>query len=114
MHLDTDNNLLIDARDTWTTYKVNRQTGSIIWQLGGKASSFKLQAAPGQSLNQAGDIFAWQHDPEALGNGVYTVFDNESAGVANTGVGSTAEFGLSRVVEFKLNTGAHTATLLNT
>jgi hypothetical protein len=24
VHLDTDGNLLIDARDTWTTYKVNR------------------------------------------------------------------------------------------
>ncbi len=112
VHLDTDGNLLIDARDTWTTYKVDRHSGNIIWQLGGKASSFTLQAAPGQSLNNAGDIFAWQHDPEALGNGVYTVFDNESAGAANTGVGSTAEFGLSRVVRFKLNPQAHTATLL--
>jgi hypothetical protein len=113
VHLDTDGNLLIDARDTWTTYKVNRSTGAIIWQLGGKSSSFKLQAAPGQSLNQAGEIFAWQHDPEALGNGVYTVFDNESAGAANTGAGSTAEFGLSRVVVFKLDTFHHTATLLD-
>ena len=24
VHLDSDGNLLIDARDTWTTYKVNR------------------------------------------------------------------------------------------
>jgi hypothetical protein len=113
VHLDTDGNLLVDARNTWTTYKVNRHSGSILWQLGGKASSFKIQAAPGQSLNQAGDIFAWQHDPEALGNGVYTVFDNESAGAANTGVGSTSELGFSRAVVFKLDPGSHTATLLN-
>jgi Arylsulfotransferase (ASST) len=112
VHFDTDGNLLIDARDTWTTYKVDRHSGGIIWQLGGKASSFTLQAAPGQTLNNAGDIFAWQHDPEALGNGIYTVFDNESAGAANTGVGSTAQFGLSRVVRFKLDPQAHTATLL--
>ena len=46
--LDTDGNLLIDARDTWTTYKVNRPRGNIIWQLGGKDSSFTLQAAPGR------------------------------------------------------------------
>jgi hypothetical protein len=52
--LDTDGNLLIDARNTWTTYKVNRSTGRIIWQLGGKASSFTLKAAPGQSLDFAG------------------------------------------------------------
>ncbi|HEU0250177.1 MAG TPA: arylsulfotransferase family protein, partial [Solirubrobacteraceae bacterium] len=110
--LDTDGNLLIDARDTWTTYKVDRRSGRILWQLGGKASSFKLQAAPGQSLNEAGDIFAWQHDPEPLGEDQYTVFDNESAGTANTGTGSTAEFGLSRSVTFKLDERKHTATLL--
>jgi hypothetical protein len=113
VHLDTDGNLLIDARNTWTTYKVDRHSGAVIWQLGGKASSFTIQAAPGQSLNQANEIFAWQHDPEALGHGIYTVFDNESAGAANTGQGSTAEFGLSRAVVFKLDTSAHTATLLD-
>lgn len=112
VHLDTDGNLLIDARDTWTTYKVARHSGNVIWQLGGKASSFTVQAAPGQKLNNAGEIFAWQHDPVALGNDVYTVFDNEAAGVANTGTDPTAEFGLSRAVRFKLDERAHTATLL--
>ena len=38
--LDTDGNLLIDARNTWTAYKVNHKSGNIIWQLGGKASFF--------------------------------------------------------------------------
>ncbi|HEX4008421.1 MAG TPA: arylsulfotransferase family protein [Solirubrobacteraceae bacterium] len=112
VHIDTDGNLLVDARDTWTTYKVNRHTGRIIWQLGGKASSFALRAAPGQSLNNAGDIFAWQHDPEAIGHDEYTFFDNESAGIANTGVGSTAEFGLSRVVRVRLDERDRTATLV--
>jgi hypothetical protein len=112
VHIDTDGNLLVDARDTWTTYKVARHSGNVIWQLGGKASSLTLQAAPGQKLNKAGDLFAWQHDPEALGNDVYSVFDNEAAGVANTGVDPTAEFGLSRTVRFKLDERARTATLL--
>ncbi len=107
-----DGNLLIDARDTWTTYKVNGHSGQVIWQLGGKASSFKLVAAPGQSLNDAGEIFAWQHDPEQVGPDEYTVFDNESAGVANTGVGSTSEFNEARVVTIKLNQWTHTATLV--
>ena len=96
VHIDTDGNLLIDARDTWTTYKVNRFTGRIIWQLGGKASSFKLRAAPGQSLDNAGEIFAWQHDPEAIGHDEYTFFDNESAG--------TPEFSVSRAVTLTLDT----------
>ena len=60
-------------------------------------------AAPGQSLNAAGDIFAWQHDPEPLGNGEYTFFDNESAGAANTGAGATSELGFSRAVRVKLD-----------
>jgi hypothetical protein len=112
VHIDTDGNLLIDARNTWTAYKVARHSGNVIWQLGGKASSFTLQAAPGQKLNNAGEIFAWQHDPVALGDDVYTVFDNEAAGVANTGIDPTAEFGLSRAVRFKLDERARTATLL--
>ena len=104
VHLDTDGNLLIDARDTWTTYKVNRFTGQIIWQLGGKDSSFRLQAAPGQSLDDAGEIFAWQHDPEALGDDRYTFFDNESAG--------TPEFAVSRAVTVKLDPRDRVATLI--
>jgi hypothetical protein len=110
--LDTDGNLLIDARDTWTTYKVNHFNGSIIWQLGGKDSSFRLQAAPGQTLDSAGEIFAWQHDPEALGNGIYTFFDNESAGAGNTGAGSTTELPYSRAITVRLNPWDRTATLL--
>jgi hypothetical protein len=102
--LDTDGNLLIDARDTWTTYKVNRFTGNIIWQLGGKASSFTLQAAPGQTLDSAGEIFAWQHDPQPLGNDEYTFFDNESSG--------TPLLPYSRAVTVKLNPWTHVATLV--
>ena len=108
----SDGNLLIDARNTWTTYKVSSRTGQIIWQLGGKASSFKLEAAPGQSLNNAGEIFAWQHDPEQIGRNTYTVFDNESAGAANTGAASTSEFAYARVVTIRLNQHARTATLV--
>jgi hypothetical protein len=104
VHIDADGNLLIDARDTWTTYEVNRFTGNIIWQLGGKDSSFKLRAAPGQSLDNAGEIFAWQHDPESIGHDEYTFFDNESAG--------TPEFPVSRAVTVKLDPRWRTATLV--
>jgi hypothetical protein len=78
VHLDADGNLLVSSRHTWTVYKVNRRTGQLVWELGGKHSSFTLQAAPGQVLDRAGEIFAWQHDPEGLGNGLYTFFDNEA------------------------------------
>jgi hypothetical protein len=102
--VDTDGNLLIDARDTWTTYKVNPFTGNIIWQLGGKDSSFTLQAAPGQVLDSEGEIFAWQHDPQPVGNDVYTFFDNESSG--------TPLLPTSRAITVKLNEQARTATLV--
>ena len=106
------NNLLVDARDTWTTYEISRANGSILWQLGGKASSFTLRAAPGQQLNDAGDITAWQHDPEPLGNGYYSLFDNESAGTANTGAGAVSELPYSRIVVVRLDVRDHTATLV--
>jgi len=112
--LDTDGNLLISSRNTWTGFKVDRHSGKILWQLGGGASAnnFDIVAAPGQVLNKAGLITAWQHDFESQGNGIYTFFDNESAGVANTGVDATAEFGHSRAVTVKIDPRTHTATLI--
>jgi len=107
VHLDTDGNLLIDARNTWTTYKVNLRTGAIMWELGGKQSSFSLKAAAGQVLDQDGEIFSWQHDPEALGGGVYTWFDDESP--SPTG-GSL--LGHSRAVTVRLDLATHVATLI--
>jgi hypothetical protein len=110
--VNSNGDLLIDARNTWTTYEVDPHSGKIVWQLGGKASSFTLQAGAGQSLNDAGDIFAWQHDPEPLGHDVYSFFDNEAGGIANTGTNVSSEFGVSRVVKVKLDLLHHTATLL--
>jgi hypothetical protein len=110
--LDYNGNLLIDARDTWTTYEVNRTTGKIVWQLGGRDSSFTLQAAAGQVLNNANELVAWQHDPQPIGNDEYTFFDNEAAGAGNTGSGSSTELPYSRAVTVKLNVPTHTATLL--
>jgi hypothetical protein len=104
VHLDTDGNLLIDARDTWTTYKVSLATGNIIWQLGGKDSSFALEARPGQVLDSADEIFAWQHDPEAIGHHEYTFFDNESSG--------NPLLPYSRAVTVKLKAFTHVATLV--
>lgn len=69
--LDTDGNILISSRHTWTVYKVNRTTGAIIWRLGGKSSDFSL--GPGLP-------FAWQHDVEALDSTTLRIFDNESDG----------------------------------
>jgi hypothetical protein len=111
--LDTNGNLLIDARDTWTTYEVSPQTGKVLWQLGGKDSSFKLAAAKGQALDEAGEIFAWQHDPEAHGDGIYTFFDNEAAGTANSGNNSLVDLPYSRAITVKVDLRSHVATLIS-
>jgi Arylsulfotransferase (ASST) len=103
VHLDTDGNLLVSSRNTWTVFKVNRQSGQIMWQLGGKHSSFTLHTAPGQVLDHDGKIFAWQHDPEAIGGGGYTVFDDES-------IGNLLKS--SRVVTVQLDLTTHVATLV--
>jgi hypothetical protein len=105
VHLDTDGNLLINSRYTWTTYKVSLRTGKMIWELGGKQTTFRLRAAPGQVLDRAGEIFAFQHDPEAIGNGEYTFFDDESDGSASL-------LPRSRVVTVKLDLTTRVATLV--
>ncbi|MCL2418876.1 MAG: arylsulfotransferase family protein [Conexibacteraceae bacterium] len=110
--VDSNGDFLIDSRATWTAFEVDPRTGRTVWQLGGKDSSFTLKAAPGQTLNTAGDIFAWQHDPEPLGHGIYSLFDNESAGEFNLGIDVSSEFPVSRVVKVKLDLRDHTATLL--
>jgi hypothetical protein len=97
--------LLIDARDTWTTYDVSLRTGHINWRLGGKDSTFKEVAGPGQVLDNANEIFAWQHDPQQVGPDEYTFFDNESSG--------TPELSTSRVVTVRLNFRTRVATLVS-
>jgi hypothetical protein len=106
VHLDTDGNLLINSRYTWTTYKVSLRTGKIIWELGGKQSTFTLRAGPGQVLDRAGEIFAFQHDPEPLGNGEYTFFDNEADQTRSL-------MPYSRAVTVKLDLAARVATLIS-
>ncbi len=56
-------------------------------------------------LDSADELFAWQHDPEAIGNDEYTFFDNESAG--------TPELPYSRAITVKLNEWKRTATLIS-
>jgi hypothetical protein len=65
--IDQDGDLLVSSRNTWTVYKVSRQTGTIIWRMNGKKSDFTMGS---------GARFFWQHDARPHGDGVLTVFDN--------------------------------------
>ena len=111
--VNTDGTFLIDSRDTWTTFDVSPKNGKIIWQLGGKDSSFTLKTAKGQTLDDASEFFSWQHDVEGHGNGLYTVFDNDAAGTANTGSNVIVNLSYSRTLTLRLNVRTHVATLLS-
>jgi len=91
VNLDNDGNLLISGRATWTVYKVDRQTGQILWRLGGKHSDFSF----GQLAR-----FVGQHDPLPAGENTIRLFDNETDGSH------------TRVIWVHLDTGTKAATLV--
>ena len=68
--IDTDGNLLVSGRETWSVLKLDRRTGATIWRLGGKRSDFRLPRS---------GRFAWQHDAQRAPDGTIRIFDNEAA-----------------------------------
>lgn len=89
----SNGNLLITARNTWGVYEIDRATGQIVWQVGGKSSDYKL--GPGAQ-------FEWEHDAE-LHHGVLTVFDDAD---------SPQEEKYSRAIVLRLNSRTKTASLV--
>jgi hypothetical protein len=67
---DSDGNLLVSARHTSAVYKIDRHSGRIIWQLGGRRSTFKLGPGAG---------FRFQHDAQRAPDGTLTMFDNDAS-----------------------------------
>jgi len=92
--LDTDGDFLMSARTTWSVYKIDRETGRIVWRLGGKRSTFRL----GKGVR-----FAWQHDAQRRADGALTVFDNAAAPAVRKA---------SRALAIRLDERARTATLV--
>ena len=68
--IDRDGNLLISAKRTSAVYKIDRNTGEVIWRLGGKKSDFEM--GPGTP-------FAYQHDARRQRDSTITIFDNGAA-----------------------------------
>jgi hypothetical protein len=87
--------LLISARNTWAVYCVDRATGAIKWQLGGKSSSFTM--GPGTQ-------FEWQHDARMQTDGTITLFDDAA---------SPKEEDQSRAIRIQLDMAAMKATLVS-
>ena len=65
--VDVDGNLVISARNTSAVYKLNRQTGEVIWRLGGRRSDFAFDPGAG---------FFYQHDARPQPDGSLTLFDD--------------------------------------
>lgn len=72
---DSVDDILLSSRNCWTIYRINKPTGNIIWQLGGKQSSFTIAS---------GGEFSWQHDCRFLGNNLVSMFDDNSNGSSST------------------------------
>lgn len=89
---DYDGNILISARNLDQIIKLNRQTGEMMWRLGGQKNDFTL-------LDDV-QFFHRQHDIRRLPNGHITLFDNRSD--------LTPYY--SRAVEYALDETAKTAT----
>jgi hypothetical protein len=92
---DTDGNLLISDRHMDEITKIDRQTGDIIWRLGGENNQF-------QFLND--DVgFSHQHDIRRLPNGDVTLFDDGNLHWSQLS---------SRAVEYNLDENNKTAELV--
>ncbi len=94
INFDLDSNYVISNRNLSEVTKINRQTGDIMWRLGGKANQFQL----------IGDtvFFNGQHDARIAPNGHLYVFDNARFGTQQ----------IARYLEYDLDTVAMTATLV--
>jgi hypothetical protein len=92
LSIDNDGQLLASARRMDEITKIDRETGNIIWRLGGKHNQFTL----------IGDTtwFSHAHNIQALPNGHYIMFDN---GLYNKPK-------VSRGVEYVVDTAAKTVT----
>ena len=61
------NRLLISARNTWSVYMIDERTGRVLWTLGGRYSSYRMD--PGTN-------FEWQHDARLHRRGILSLFDD--------------------------------------
>ncbi|MEJ2193253.1 MAG: aryl-sulfate sulfotransferase [Ignavibacteriaceae bacterium] len=95
--LDYDGNLLVSCRHMDEITKINRQTGDIIWRLGGE----KARNNDFQFINDP-VTFSHQHDIRRLPNGNISLFDN----------GNLHSPQFSRALEYQIDEENHTVNLV--
>ena len=92
LDVDTDGNILLSSRHTQEITKIDRQSGKIIWRLGGKGNQFAFTNDP------VG--FSEQHSIHRTSTGTLLLFDDGNL--------HTPPF--SRAVEYTMDTVAKTVT----
>lgn len=100
VELDYDGNYIVSLRHLSQIIKIDRNSGKIIWRLGGKKNEFSFI---NENENNAPDYFSYQHDARRAPNGNLTFFDN-----GNLRHGPP----YSRGVEYKLDEIEKTAELV--
>jgi Arylsulfotransferase (ASST)/Bacterial Ig-like domain/Secretion system C-terminal sorting domain/Kre9/KNH-like N-terminal Ig-like domain len=97
--VDSDGNILASFRHLSQVIKINRQTGDVMWKMGGKQNQFNFI---NEDISNAPNYFSYQHDVRHLSNGDITLFDN----------GNQHNPPYSRAVEYKIDETNKTATLV--
>ena len=95
IEIANDQNFLISNRVSSEVIKINRESGEVLWHLGGPLNEFTV-------INDSKNGFSMQHDVRILENGNVTLFDN--------GVNHNPP--ISRAVEFELDESMKTVNLI--
>ncbi len=93
--IDDDANIILSSKRLSEVTKIDRQTGEMIWRLGGANNDFDF-------VDDPLDGFYNQHSVRVLGNGHYTIFDN----------GCLHNPQVSRALEYEIDPEKGTATLV--
>ncbi|MCD7758008.1 MAG: aryl-sulfate sulfotransferase [Clostridiales bacterium] len=95
MYIDNDDNLLISCRNINSILKLSRETGELIWILGGTEDEFELTDD---------QLFSKQHSIIVTEDGSYMIFNNANDQVAAGSADS------SSVVRFRVDEDTRTVT----
>jgi hypothetical protein len=98
-----DGDLLISGRNTWAVYLISKQTGDVIWTLGGRQSSFAM--GPGTS-------FEWQHDAQIDGDTVTLFNDADSPEVEHESVAKVLSLDTQNWTASLVQSDSHSPSLL--
>jgi len=94
---ESDGNLVVSARYPSTVYKIDRQTGNVLWRLGGAKSDFVLSPDA---------VFWFQHDARMHPGGLISIFDDGADAPGD------AREPAARAIVLSLDETARTASLV--